>query len=84
MNLSFLNQIILNILVFSAISRAASLHRPDNYRSGRSFYKRDTFTVSTKWTEEGWSIPISIQGTTFNVWLDTGSSWLYVPHVPLI
>ena len=76
MNLFFLSQVILDILVFSAISRAASLHRQDDPRSGQSFHKRDTFTVSATWTEEGWSIPISIQGTTFNVWLDTGSSWL--------
>ena len=76
MNLSCLGQIILDILVLSAVSRAASLHRPDNHRLGQSLHKRDTFKVSATWTEEGWSIPISIQGTTFNVWLDTGSSWL--------
>ena len=76
MNLSCLSQIILDILVLSTVSRAASLPRPVNRRSEQSLHKRDTFTVSATWTEEGWSIPISIQGTTFDVWLDTGSSWL--------
>ena len=76
MSLFRISQMILNILVWSAVSRAASLHRPDNHRSGESLHKRDTFKVSATWTEEGWSVPISIQGTTFNVWLDTGSSWL--------
>ena len=76
MKLSCLSQIILDILVLSAISRAATLPQPANRRSEQSLNKRDTFTVSATWTEEGWSIPIAIQGTTFNVWLDTGSSWL--------
>ena len=76
MKLSGLSQITLDILVLSAVLRAASLPWPVNRHSEQSLQKRDTFKVNAAWTEEGWSIPISIQGTTFNVWLDTGSSWL--------